>query len=117
MKLYSDKPGSSIKMATDEDFNQILNIPIAKANDADYLRDNCLKTPSAGVFCRNLALCRKINSPMVYGESLYQDNVKESKELMKTDLAIYGIKANERVFQVAGAYYEAVMSFLAKKNH
>jgi len=75
-----------------------------------------LKTPSAGVFCRNLALCRKINSPLVYGESLYQDNVIESKELMKTDLDIYGIKANERVFNVAGAYYEAVMSFFREEE-
>jgi hypothetical protein len=112
--LITDQLNQSelLSSKTVNNFNQILNIPIAKANDADYLRDNCLKTASAGVFCRNLALCRKINSPLVYGESLYQDNVKESFELMKTDLSIYGIKANERLFNVAGAYYEAVMSFL-----
>lgn len=115
--LISDQLNQSEELSskTVNNFNQILTIPIAKANDADYLRDNCLKTPSAGVFCRNLALCRKINSPLVYGESLYQDNIKESKELMKTDLSIYGIKANERVFNVAGAYYEAVLSFLKEE--
>lgn len=96
-------------------FNKQLNITIATANDADYLRDNCLSTSSPGVFCRNLALCRKINSPMVYGESLYQDNEKEVTLLMRSDLDIYGIKANQRVQQVAQSYYDAVMSYFSSK--
>ncbi len=95
-------------------FNKLLEIPIAKAVDADYLRDNCLITASPGVFCRNLALCRKINSPLVYGESLYQDNEKECKLLMRCDMDIYGILANERLHKVALSYYEAVVSFLKK---
>jgi N-acetylmuramoyl-L-alanine amidase len=93
-------------------FNKLLGIPVARAADADYLRDNCLSTSSTGVFCRNLALCRKINSPLVYGESLYQDNENESIQLMRSDLDLYGIKANERLNKVALSYYEAVMSFL-----
>jgi len=99
---------------TVSNFNKILEIPIAKAKDADYLKNNCMITASPGVFCRNLALCRKINSPLVYGESLYQDNEKECKLLMGCDLDIYGIKANERINKVALCYYEALVIFLKK---
>lgn len=112
--LLSDQLNRSedLSAKTVANFNKQLNITIATANDADYLRDNCLSTSSPGVFCRNLALCRKINSPMVYGESLYQDNEKEAKLLMQSDLDIYGIKANQRVQQVAQSYYDAVIAYL-----
>ena len=96
-------------------FNKILQIPIAKAPDADYLKDNCIVTVSPGVFCRNLALCRKINSPLVYGESLYQDNEKETGLLMRSDMDIYGIRANDRLYKVALSYYQAIELFLTKK--
>lgn len=112
--LLSDQLNRSENLSakTVANFNKQLNIKIATANDAEYLRDNCLSTSSPGVFCRNLALCRKINSPMVYGESLYQDNENETKLLMQSDLDIYGIKANQRVQQVAQSYYDALMSYL-----
>lgn len=115
--LLSDQLNRSedLSAKTVANFNKQLNIAIATSKDADYLRDNCLSTSSPGVFCRNLALCRKINSPMVYGESLYQDNEKEAKLLMQSDLDIYGIKANQRVQQVAQGYYDAVMSYVKGK--
>lgn len=98
--------------ATVRNFNKELGIPIAAQLDAIYLKDNCLATNSPGVFCRNLILCRKINSPLVYGESLYQDNVKESRLLMQNDQDVYGIKASMRLSQVARCYYDAVMEFV-----
>ena len=94
-------------------FHQRLSIPIAGKEDATYLKDKCLSTPSAGVYCRNLALCRKVNSVLVYGESLYQDNEKECVELMKKDKTLYGIKTGARVESVARSYFEAIMAFLA----
>lgn len=97
-------------------FKQNLDIEIAKAGDADYLKNNCLSTASPGVFCRNLALCRRINSPLVYGESLYQDNVDESARLMKNDLDLYGIKTNQRLQQVAKAYLEGLLAFLVSQR-
>lgn len=93
-------------------FNKTLQIPIARSNDATYLKENCLTTSSAGVYCRNLALCRKINSVLVYGESLYQDNTNECKNLMRCDLDLYGLKTNNRLHQVATAYYQAVLNYL-----
>ena len=91
-----------------------LNIPVASQFDASYLKDNCLFTGSAGVFSRNLNLCRLINSPLVYGESLYQDNEHECEALMKTDVNYKNIKTNDRTLLVAKSYYEAVFNFLKK---
>ena len=93
-------------------FHKNLEIKIANATDADYLKNNCLVTSSPGVYCRNLALCRKINSPLVYGESLYQDNEKESIQLMQNNLDLYGLKTNERLRKVALSYYEGLLAFL-----
>lgn len=96
-------------------FNKNLNIPIATSNNAEYLSKNCLSLKSDGVFCRNLLLCRKINSVLVYGESLFQDNEKEVFELMKTDRTLYGIATNQRVEAVVKSYFDAVLQFY-KKN-
>jgi len=98
---------------TVKNFSALLKIPIATETDAIYLKSNCISTKSEGVFSRNLILCRKVNSPLVYGESLYQDNVSEAEELMKTDFDAYGIKSNIRLNLVAKSYYTAVFSFLS----
>jgi hypothetical protein len=91
-----------------------LCIPVASQFDANYLKDNCLFTGSPGVFSRNLNLCRLINSPLVYGESLYQDNEHECEALMKTDINYKNIKTNDRTLLVAKSYYEAVFNYLKK---
>ena len=56
-------------------------------------------------------LCRKINSVLVYGESLYKDNENESRLLMRSDKDLYGVKTNERVADVAKSYYNALVSY------
>lgn len=96
-------------------FNKQLGIPIAKSNDAEYLSKNCLSLKSEGVYCRNLLLCRKINSVLVYGESLFQDNEKEVFELMKTDRTLHGVATNQRIEAVVKSYFDAVLQFY-KKN-
>lgn len=113
-QLLTDQLNRSERLAakTVAGFHAHLKVPVASAADAVYLKDNCLATPSAGVFCRNLILCRKINAPLVYGESLYQDNKEESEQLMKTDLDVFGIKSNLRLSLVARSYYEAIVDFL-----
>lgn len=115
--LISPQLNNSQRLASETvgQFKKQLDIEIAKATDADYLKNNCLSTSSPGVFCRNLALCRKINSPLVYGESLYQDNVLESSLLMGTELDLYGLKTNKRLQQVANSYYEGLLAFLKNK--
>lgn len=111
--LLSNQLNQSEKLAalTVNHFSSQLNIPKAKATDATYLQDNCLAAPSAGVYSRNLYLCRKVNSVLVYGESLYQDNENEIQLLRKSDLSISGIQSNQRVKQVAKCYFDAVMDY------
>ena len=96
-------------------FHKNLNIPIAIKNSATYLNDKCLTTNLPGVFSRNLLLCRTVNSPLVYGESLYQDNEFEINELMKNDKEIFGIKTNSRVFLVAKSYFDAISAYFKIK--
>jgi len=114
--LLSDQLNQSEKLAslTVNQFNKELHIPIAQKHDADYLRDNCLKTPSSGVFCRNLALCRMINSPLVYGEALYQDNINECNQLCKNDYEINNQKVPKRVYETAMCYYQALSEYFSK---
>jgi len=100
-----------IASLTVNSFKSKLNVPIANKNDAEYLRDNCMFGSKQGVFSRNLALCRLVQSPLVYGESLYQDNINEYEVLSKSDKIYFGIKTNERVKQVADAYFEGIMNY------
>lgn len=95
-------------------FSSNMGIPVAQRNDADYLRDNCMKTPSNGVFCRNLALCRTINSVLVYGECLYQDNLEECIRLSNCDYEIRGQKVPRRIYEAANCYYNAINDYFSK---
>ena len=95
-------------------FSSELNIKKASSSDASYLAENCLSVGGNGVFSRNLYLCRKVNSVMVYGESLYQDNANEIYALIKQDLLLEGIKTNARILQVANCYVNAVRDFYTK---
>ncbi len=112
--LLTKQLNQSEKLATQTvlNFNKNLGIELAGQFDADYLKDNCIPLPSKGVFCRNLILCRIINSPLVYGEALYQDNINECETLMKMDKTINGIITNQRLYTAAKSYYDAIFMFL-----
>lgn len=112
--LITDQLNRSEHLAelTVTSFSKNLNIAIAAKKDAEYLTKNCNETSSHGVYCRNLLLCRKINSVMVYGESLYQDNEYEAGELMRYDKDLYGVSTNNRLINVAKSYYDALLQVL-----
>ena len=95
-------------------FEQLLNVPTAGPRDAKYLADACLTTPSKGVYARNLTLTRLVHGPLVYGETLYQDNIKECIALQKKDMSWNGVTTSERVKLVADAYFQAVSKYAAK---
>jgi N-acetylmuramoyl-L-alanine amidase len=103
-----------ISAAVLKSFHRVLKVPIASKKDATYLRDNCLATANEGVYCRNLILTRIVHSPLVYGETLYQDNKNECFALMKEDDEIEGIRTSARVREVAEAYFEGVMAYCKK---
>lgn len=116
--LLTNQLNESEKLAgyTASNFNKYLEIPFANYLDADYLHDNSLPTNKAGVFSRNLVLCRLINSPLVYGEALYQDNKKEALWLMMDKININGQMVNKRINTVATCYFDALVIYLKNKR-
>lgn len=114
--LFSDEIEQSEKLSafTVQEFSSELKIPIAKKKSATYLDESCNASPSAGVFCRNLALCRGIQSPLVYGECLYQDNIEECYSLCNAGKSLDGMQISERVWQVAQCYYRSLLRYFNK---
>ncbi|MFH1004501.1 MAG: N-acetylmuramoyl-L-alanine amidase [Bacteroidota bacterium] len=94
-----------------------LNIPVAIDSSATYLYDNCMQTDVPGVFCRNLTLTRIVKGTLVYGESLYQDNINECKLLNKKEIMIDEIKTSKRVEEVAESYFEGIMNYVKEKQN
>ena len=110
--LITDDLEKSIQLSASvvQHFESTLNVKTAKINDAKYLYKGCLPTSQNGVYCRNLQLPRFIHSPLVYGETLYQDNINESKLLsLETDKT-----KNKRVQQVADAYFQGILDYTQK---
>ena len=91
-----------------EKFESILKVKTAGPTDAKYLREGCLTTEKKGVYGRNLQLTRYIHGPLVYGETLYQDNINECKALNKES----DKTKNERIKEVAEAYYLGIKDYL-----
>ncbi|MBN8695685.1 MAG: N-acetylmuramoyl-L-alanine amidase [Bacteroidetes bacterium] len=98
--------------AVTSQFESVLKVKTAGPNDAKYLREGCLSTPQKGVYCRNLQLTRYIHGPLVYGETLYQDNINECKALNKES----DKTKNERIKEVAEAYYKGIWDYITTKN-
>jgi N-acetylmuramoyl-L-alanine amidase len=111
--LLSDHLEKSILLSSAvlDAFTKELNVPVAGIHDATYIPQSCMKTSKEGVYCRNLQLTRYVHSPLVYGESLYQDNINEAQLLNKeTDK-----RKNERIQKVAEAYYQGILNYIQPK--
>ncbi|MCB1109442.1 MAG: N-acetylmuramoyl-L-alanine amidase [Chlamydiia bacterium] len=72
---------------------------------------NSLKS-GKGIYCRNLCLTRLIHGPVCYGETLVQNHQEELLKLSQADGVVEGMPCPQRVFEVAQAYYEALMTYL-----
>ncbi len=98
----------ALSSAVVQSFEKTLNIKTTNSSDATYLIKSCLPANEKGVYCRNLQLTRFVHGPLVYGETLYQDNKNEcvllNKETDKTK--------NQRVQQVAEAYYNGILNYV-----
>lgn len=96
-----------------EQFKAKLDVPLAGPADATYLSTSCRKTTRQGVYTRNLSMTRLIHGPLVYGETLYQDNKFEAR--MLADMSITDIQSKQttskRVMQVADAYFEGISNW------
>lgn len=102
---------ASVKLSyeTIKQFENSLKIPSAKPSDATYLFKNSMFAGKPGVYCRNLYLTRMIHGPVVYGESLYQDNHAEAVWLNKDMTSPRS--PDSRILQVADAYLKATLEF------
>ena len=93
--------------------DSVLHVKPAGVMDATYLQKGCLYTGKQGVFCRNLQLTRYIHGPLVYGETLYQDNIAECILLnQETDKL-----KNLRVKQAADAYYKGIKAYVEENRN
>jgi N-acetylmuramoyl-L-alanine amidase len=108
--LITDDLEKSIDLSVSviSSFEKTLEVPTINDGDAKYISEGCINTGKKGVYCRNLQLTRYVHSPLVYGETLYQDNIKESQLLNKES----DKTKNERVKQVAEAYYQGIFNYL-----
>jgi N-acetylmuramoyl-L-alanine amidase len=109
--LITDDLEKSISLSSSvvNSFEKTLNVKTASHSDATYLIQGCL-TAEQGVYCRNLQLTRYIHTPLVYGETLYQDNINECIMLnQETDKT-----KNKRIQQVADAYFQGVLNYVNK---
>jgi N-acetylmuramoyl-L-alanine amidase len=83
-------------------------IKAAETKDATYLHKGCLYAGKPGVYCRNLQLTRNIHGPVIYGETLYQDNMSECILLNQEPDKL----KNVRVQQAADAYYKGIKEYI-----
>lgn len=111
--LIADDIEKSLLLAdkTIKEFERNLEVPTAKPIDADYLIDKSITTTVKGVYARNLALTRLIHSPLIYGETLYQDNIEECKRLNKKEINVGGVLVPSRLEDVANAYFEGIKQY------
>lgn len=95
-------------------FKEELKLPLASEKDAAYLGTSCLYAGQNGVYCRNLSMTRLIHGPVLYGETLYQDNETEIRLLSALPVAdaISGINAPPRVLQVVKAYERGIHNWI-----
>lgn len=93
-----------------EEFENSLKVPaISDYRAPKYLTQNSKKVQK-GIYARNLRLCRLLNTPVCYGESLLQDNKQELLALSQNDLK-NGITA-PRLVAVAQAYLEGIKNYV-----
>jgi len=100
-----------ISSFTIQNFENRLNVNAAKKEDASYLQTVCIPTSMNGVYCRNLLLTKYIVSPLVYGESMCQDNYKECIALSKINYQYKNWKIPYRIYEVADAYFQSTMKY------
>ncbi|MFN0203013.1 MAG: hypothetical protein ACKVTZ_15925 [Bacteroidia bacterium] len=96
-------------------YAEIIKVPAVTAADSLlYLERSSILAEEAGVYARNLNLTRTIGGVLCYGEALCQDNIKECVALNKKDVPLVELSTNERVKEVATAYFEAIMAYVKK---
>lgn len=119
-KVFTDdiQQSQALSAAVVRAHERIIGVP-AMSWDTSlvYLHKASLRTPEIGVFARNLQLTRLIHGTLCFGESLYQDNVREARELNQRDFTLPGMTTPlpNRIRAVADAYYAGLLDWLATR--
>lgn len=117
--LFSDQLEESIVlsdyMIKELEKDSLLSIALPK-DSISYLNNYSIYADQPGIFCRNLALTRKIMSPVCYLEPLYQDNIFEHAALSEKNILFENYLISKRVEDVANAYYKGIIAFIDYKK-
>ena len=118
--LLSPDLANSIRLAdnvlgTQERILKVPRLPFGLLDKSSS--QNSKQTPFEGVYSRNLYLTMATRGPVIYGESLYQDNVNESELLSRGDVEVTdqdGKKymAPKRCEQIAEGYIQGITLYL-----
>ena len=122
--LVSQDIPNSIRLASllMEKHTEILGVKsVPRENDIRVLKQNSLATDFDGVYCRNLAITRLIRGPIVYGESLLQDNLETARKLSKKDYEFFHPEIGKLYFpslcaDIARAYEESLLLFIEENS-
>jgi N-acetylmuramoyl-L-alanine amidase len=95
------------------EFEQNLGVlAVTAENELNYLKKYSVNIENyPGLYARNLYLTRYINSPLIFGESLLQDNVLEFSRLIQKDTVFNEIPISSRLLENAQAYFNALSTF------
>lgn len=113
--LVSDNIEKSIKAA--DILSNVISteLDVPRFDNTNYKSNNfefyTKPTAHQGVFSRNLYMCRAIESPVIYGETLLQDNVNELKMLSEVDYFEGNIRTSKRAKQIANTYFIAINKY------
>jgi N-acetylmuramoyl-L-alanine amidase len=111
--LLSDVIEESLKLSQClvKQFTTQLKVPLITDNDkVSYIEKMCLKQAD-GIYSRNLALTRLVNSPLCYGETLIQNSKHEIYRLSTHDAKIGDIPCSNRIKEVAAAYFKGIKEY------
>lgn len=100
-----------------ENFSEALGVQPAGRSDATYLETKCLPHETKGVYSRNLTLTRKIISPVIFGETLFQDNLVEATLLQDKSIEMENFKTSKRVHSIAESYYSAIVQYFKSRSY
>lgn len=90
-----------------------LNVPLMTSSL--YQANNTILIAD-GIYCRNLALTRRVHGPLCYGETLIQNNPEEAKRLAQENFSSNGIMISSRIAEVARAYFRGICEYFGLNN-
>lgn len=113
-KLVSDQVEKSIALSekTVHAYSLKLGALEPENSERNYLKHMSLPTGARAVYCRNLTLSREIHFPIVYGETLFQDNLKEARQLSNNNVIFQNQKVPKRLIEVAETYYDGILNYI-----